>query len=597
MTSFHRRSCLYTSVTDQGDLPNHHLALVLAFRDHLRIVFHTFSIIFGLIADFCDMYQQGCYSYISDGTCLPRHTRDMDTQTSDGTLKNGHECVTYNANDTEDCNGENQTLTMKNLKCKPVVLIDGKRRKRGRPRKIQLQDSLSNSKEEHLSSLKNESNMVKPTSENDDESIDNTEKSIVGSKLQFDDEEIILTPKKEPVLRISKRGRRIIPKKFSDDIISFIKQESDSDSENAGGGLESETDCRNGIEKMEVEDSNFIKTEVTEQEKDSVRTVFACEQCEFTTSKMKEFNDHHREHLHADKKCSYCGWVCDNPDVTDEQFTEHLNNHTGSTPYFCSFCSQRFSTKAKLYQHLPKHSKTKPYICDICQAGFKWKHALKNHMTVHKNSKDYLCDICGFSTAHKIQLKAHHLIHTGNTFKCQEFGCEYQATKRSNLKFHMMTHSREKPHRCELCGQAFSLVKNMKRHMLLHKGDRPFRCEHCTFCTTRFDKLKEHYFKQHSIGEKPKRKFRLTEYLKMQAVMESLGADPAETAVLSIGEELETIELQVAEDGTATTQIVNVTSSIGEAIPIAITQNGGEISYEIQQFPVQIVTQEEIVTE
>lgn len=547
------------------------------------------------------MYQQGCYSYISDGTCLPRHTREMDTQTSDGTIKTGHEIVIYNANGAEDGKDEKWTF-MKNLKCKPVVLIDtdGKRRKRGRPRKIPLEDNLSNSKEEHLSPPKNESSIhvVKPTSENEnDDSTDNIEKPIGGSKLEYDDEEIILTPKKEPVLRISKRGRRIIPKKFSDDIISFIKHEPESDSENAGGGLESESDCLNEIEKMEAEDSKKFKTEVTEQE--PVRTVFACEQCEFTTSKMKEFNDHHREHLHADKKCSYCGWVCDNPDVTDEQFTEHLNNHTGSTPYFCTFCSQRFSTKAKLYQHLPKHSKTKPYVCDICQAGFKWKHALKNHMTIHKNSKDYLCDICGFSTAHKIQLKAHHLIHTGNTSKCQEFGCEYQATKRSNLKFHMMTHSREKPHQCELCGQAFSLVKNMKRHMLLHKGDRPFRCERCTFCTTRFDKLKEHYFKQHSIGEKPKRKFRLTEYLKMQAVMESLGADPAETAVLSIGEELETIELQVAEDinGTATTQIVNVTSSTGETIPIAITQNGGEISYEIQQFPVQIVTQEEIVTE
>ena len=81
---------------------------------------------------------------------------------------------------------------------------------------------------------------------------------------------------------------------------------------------------------------------------------------------------------------------------------------------------------------------------------------------------------------------------------------------------------------------------------------------------------------------------------------EQLTGEQIETEVLNIpvGEDMETIELQVSEDtnGLSTTQIVNVTSSTGEPIPIAITQNGGEISYEIQQLPVQIITQE-VVTE
>lgn len=71
-------------------------------------------------------------------------------------------------------------------------------------------------------------------------------------------------------------------------------------------------------------------------------------------------------------------------------------------------------------------------------------------MVTHSATKDHLCDICGFSTAHKSQLKAHHLIHTGDTFKCPEPGCHFEATKRQNLKYHMVTHTQEKAHQCEV---------------------------------------------------------------------------------------------------------------------------------------------------
>ncbi|XP_045192298.2 zinc finger and BTB domain-containing protein 24-like [Mercenaria mercenaria] len=538
------------------------------------------------IIDFCDLYQQGCFSCVIGEPQKLKQTCDTFTQTSDGTVKTGKELIIYRENGTDE-----KWIFKKDLNSKVIVLNerDGLKRKRGRPRKKPVDDTLFDNKAD-LGSVTGDQITGERQSENENDKRNNE------VPVEESTNELRTKPLQEKPLRVSKHGRIIKPRKFSDDMVSFVKEEPLSDVEIENGKI------INGDFVRNIEENADIENIVVKVESEQVKK-FACELCEFTTQNMKDFNEHNRDHLHAEKKCSYCGWVSENPDVTDEDFNEHVNNHKGSEMYFCTFCPQRFNTKAKLYQHLPKHSKTKPYGCDICGAGFKWKHALKAHMTVHKDSKDYLCDICGFATAHKTQLKAHHLIHTGNTFKCPEPDCEYQSTKRSNLKLHMMTHSREKPHQCEFCGQSFSLVKNMKRHMLLHTNDRPFRCENCSFSTTRFDKLKEHYFKQHQIGEKPKKKFRLTEYLKMQEMVESmedgqLKGEQIETDVLNIGEDMETIELQVTEDtnGLATTQIVNVTSSTGEAIPIAITQNGGEISYEIQQFPVQIVTQE-IVTE
>lgn len=235
---------------------------------------------------------------------------------------------------------------------------------------------------------------------------------------------------------------------------------------------------------------------------------YSCTFCSFSGLRQKELERHMTVHLHADFQCSFCFVKL----ADEEQFNAHMAKHDGNQPYFCSTCDLRFRTKAQLNLHLPKHSLDKPFVCPICKVGFKWKHAVKNHMTVHSTVKEYLCDVCGFATAHRSQIKAHSLIHSGKTFKCQFPDCDFEAIKRQNLKYHMLSHTHEKPHQCEVCGQRCSLVKNLKRHMKLHTNDRSCKCIHCGFSTTRDDKLKEHLLKQHSIGTVPSRKRRITDY-------------------------------------------------------------------------------------
>ena len=45
------------------------------------------------------------------------------------------------------------------------------------------------------------------------------------------------------------------------------------------------------------------------------------------------------------------------------------------------------------------------------------------------------------------------------------------------------------------------------------------RCGACEFCTTRYDKLKEHLLKQHLIGSPPEKRVRITD-LVMQNTIE-----------------------------------------------------------------------------
>ena len=234
---------------------------------------------------------------------------------------------------------------------------------------------------------------------------------------------------------------------------------------------------------------------------------FQCDQCPFKTAMIREYKNHMKIHLLEKNICHYCDSKFD----AKEELNEHLLKHKGPKPYFCKLCGWRFKLHAQLMLHLPKHSDDKPFKCKQCPAAFKWKHALKNHAVLHTGKKEHLCDICGYATAHKGQLKGHRLIHTGETLHCPMPGCKFQATKSQNLKYHMLTHTKEKPHQCEVCGQAFSLAKNMRRHRLLHSQVRDIHCELCSFQTTRLDKLKEHKYKDHQIGEPPAKKLKIAD--------------------------------------------------------------------------------------
>lgn len=196
---------------------------------------------------------------------------------------------------------------------------------------------------------------------------------------------------------------------------------------------------------------------------------FQCSLCRFSTNNVRKISEHNREHQRANNICYYCerrfgssAELCVHVD------TDHADIKTNNMPFVCSSCPSRFRTRTQLVAHLPKHSSTRPFICARCGASFKWRNTLHDHAATHTSRKEHLCDICGYATAHRSQLRSHRLVHTGGTFCCSWQGCDFRATRMQNLKYHLLTHTQEKPHQCDVCGQSFSLAKNLKRHMLSH---------------------------------------------------------------------------------------------------------------------------------
>ena len=242
-----------------------------------------------------------------------------------------------------------------------------------------------------------------------------------------------------------------------------------------------------------------------------------CYTCGQFFTRVQGLANHLVDVRHGEMVCSICGFEGESQKDAEIHIAKHAADM--DKPYFCTFCDLRFSTRKRWEKHLPKHSNEAPFVCKDCGKAFKWNHALTAHSVVHAPHKKFLCQECGFSTSHVSTFRFHNRMHTGNLMKCDVKSCTFQVhlrspnltflltkllyfqtTRKSNLVQHKLTHSKEKPHQCEICGQSFSLAKNMRRHARQHDTNATiFRCKvnNCSFKSLRSDKYIEHVKKYH----------------------------------------------------------------------------------------------------
>ncbi|XP_028968215.1 oocyte zinc finger protein XlCOF28-like [Galendromus occidentalis] len=86
--------------------------------------------------------------------------------------------------------------------------------------------------------------------------------------------------------------------------------------------------------------------------KNTGKTLYRCDQCEYETS--------------------WPSWL-----------RTHKRVHTGERPFKCHLCSYSSSQSSNLQQHLKRHSDERPFKCNLCEYSCKRGHQLNTHRRTH----------------------------------------------------------------------------------------------------------------------------------------------------------------------------------------------------------------------
>ncbi|XP_034239253.1 serendipity locus protein H-1-like isoform X2 [Thrips palmi] len=226
--------------------------------------------------------------------------------------------------------------------------------------------------------------------------------------------------------------------------IDFEKQELLNGEEVVMEGLESLSDCTEGMEVIQCEDVESGLSDVDPRHR-------------------KVDKDDPRSRLHYIKylkkegkpmKMWECG-ICGKEFRHQYTLMRHLPTHTDERNYKCDDCGKAFRQMSTLSQHRAIHSDARPYVCECCKKTFNRVSTLISHRKTHSDMKPHKCPVC---------FKGFH--------------------QKGNLRNHVFTHTNERPYKCEICEKGFNQMSNLVCHKAHVHGDRSRHV--CNLCGSEF---------------------------------------------------------------------------------------------------------------
>ena len=116
---------------------------------------------------------------------------------------------------------------------------------------------------------------------------------------------------------------------------------------------------------------------------------------------------------------------------------------------------------------------------------------------------EFTCEECWITCSYRSSLNKHKIFHESPQYQCIQ--CDKHFHTKWHLKRHVITHTGDSNHVCDLCGTRFVCGFNLKRHTKsVHMEEKNHKCDICNKHFRRAEYLDAHALKHlnaHRISE------------------------------------------------------------------------------------------------
>ncbi|XP_020488987.1 zinc finger Y-chromosomal protein 1 isoform X2 [Labrus bergylta] len=255
---------------------------------------------------------------------------------------------------------------------------------------------------------------------------------------------------------------------------------------------------------------------------------YSCLYCDYKSADSSNLKTHIKT-KHS-KEMPYKCERCFQTFAEEEELMQHGLTHEENKTHHCAHCDHKSSNSSDLKRHIISvHTKDYPHKCAICGKGFHRPSELKKHSVSHRTKKLHQCRHCNFKIADPFVLSRHILsVHT----KEQQASPEKSEAKRTEVHSPVATPKKSAPsgsssagppgrvsaaslassvtvvigkgqkerriYQCQYCDYSTGDASGFKRHVIsIHTKDYPHRCEICSKGFRRPSEKNQHIMRHH----------------------------------------------------------------------------------------------------
>uniref|UniRef100_A0A8D9F501 Zinc finger protein 85 n=1 Tax=Cacopsylla melanoneura TaxID=428564 RepID=A0A8D9F501_9HEMI len=208
----------------------------------------------------------------------------------------------------------------------------------------------------------------------------------------------------------------------------------------------------------------------------SIDKCHSCQRCQFSSNECHQLWEHMFSEHKSKGNALLCN-LCVNVRVPIKNATV-LQRHM-----------RHIHKKLVKLQITPRHDDLKEkckilmdgsemFKCPECGALLKNVWSLREHIMIHTGERPHICQICNKSFRNRGKLNVHgKRVHEQvRPHQCKYCGRTFSDS--SNLTVHIRTHTDEKKYMCELCGAEFKQWASLYNHKFTHNNVK-FKCTYC----------------------------------------------------------------------------------------------------------------------